>query len=524
MKKIISILLLSVVAWSMVWADDNPLYSIVCKQNDRGIVTTSPMRMAHSYEEVKLNAIPYKGYKLQKFTIKLPSGNTIPSMSNLAGERWFTMPPNDVEVSADFVPADYNIYIEQKDEYGTLSTSSGTATFGNEVMVTFTLNAGVTNYNITNVKVDKVNIGGFSDDDPWGPAYAPAQASSENGGSIEVTQTGFNTFTFVMPDSDVQITPVIEEVQEVTLNWLAANGEEGKLYSISDEDIAVGCYDATTGIIYVKDNNHAAVQEQPSSSIDYVKQLELQTADWDHSNWLAIDLFDENDPDLPDYSMKKIIRGIRGKLVDATNLQMLAAANPVIPEDVDDSEFTLNNFIPANYYGTQEGTDGSTYFFIEPAAHEYNYIHNAVWDATNEIFIMPLDLEHGVNTLELQGSFPVTFASDFDTTKLIDGAVYRIDGVSKIMKNEAPSGVPLRLASDEHYSVYVIDATKTADNVIPKIRGDVNGDGILSGADVTALYNVLLDGVEVAGDPDVNGDGIVNGSDVTALYNLLLGD
>ena len=54
------------------------------------------------------------------------------------------------------------------------------------------------------------------------------------------------------------------------------------------------------------------------------------------------------------------------------------------------------------------------------------------------------------------------------------------------------------------------------------VLGDVNGDGIVSGADVTALYNVLLDDAVVAGDADVNGDGVVSGADVTALYNLLL--
>ncbi|MBP5560748.1 MAG: leucine-rich repeat protein [Muribaculaceae bacterium] len=54
------------------------------------------------------------------------------------------------------------------------------------------------------------------------------------------------------------------------------------------------------------------------------------------------------------------------------------------------------------------------------------------------------------------------------------------------------------------------------------LQGDVNGDGIVNGSDVTALYNVLLDNATPAGDADVNGDGIVNGSDVTALYNILL--
>ena len=53
-------------------------------------------------------------------------------------------------------------------------------------------------------------------------------------------------------------------------------------------------------------------------------------------------------------------------------------------------------------------------------------------------------------------------------------------------------------------------------------KGDVNGDGIVSGADVTALYGYLLDGKTVAGNPDVSGEGIVSGADVTALYNILL--
>ncbi len=59
---------------------------------------------------------------------------------------------------------------------------------------------------------------------------------------------------------------------------------------------------------------------------------------------------------------------------------------------------------------------------------------------------------------------------------------------------------------------------------VTSVKGDVNGDGVLSGADVTALYNVLLDDATVNGDADVNGDGVVSGADVTTLYNLLLGE
>ena len=56
----------------------------------------------------------------------------------------------------------------------------------------------------------------------------------------------------------------------------------------------------------------------------------------------------------------------------------------------------------------------------------------------------------------------------------------------------------------------------------PTKRGDVNGDGVVSGADVTSLYGYLLDNTAVAGNADVNGDGVISGADVTALYEILL--
>ena len=55
------------------------------------------------------------------------------------------------------------------------------------------------------------------------------------------------------------------------------------------------------------------------------------------------------------------------------------------------------------------------------------------------------------------------------------------------------------------------------------MQGDVDGNGIVNGSDVTALYNRLLNEVVPAGDADVDRNGTINGSDVTALYNLLLG-
>ena len=57
------------------------------------------------------------------------------------------------------------------------------------------------------------------------------------------------------------------------------------------------------------------------------------------------------------------------------------------------------------------------------------------------------------------------------------------------------------------------------------LRGDVNGDGSITIADVTALVNIILGKTQApaSGVADVNGDGSVTIADVTALVNIILG-
>ncbi len=55
--------------------------------------------------------------------------------------------------------------------------------------------------------------------------------------------------------------------------------------------------------------------------------------------------------------------------------------------------------------------------------------------------------------------------------------------------------------------------------------GDVNRDGYVTSADVTCIYNYLLNGDETFLDTcDVNGDGYITSTDVTVIYNILLGN
>ena len=57
------------------------------------------------------------------------------------------------------------------------------------------------------------------------------------------------------------------------------------------------------------------------------------------------------------------------------------------------------------------------------------------------------------------------------------------------------------------------------------VPGDVNGDGEVTAADVTLLYNVLLnENYTNVVNADQNGDGDVTAGDVTAVYNILLGN
>ena len=65
--------------------------------------------------------------------------------------------------------------------------------------------------------------------------------------------------------------------------------------------------------------------------------------------------------------------------------------------------------------------------------------------------------------------------------------------------------------------------TLTVSRVI--VAGDVNCDGSVNAADVTALYNYILNGDETfIATSDVNNDGAINAGDVTAVYNIILGN
>ncbi len=137
-----------------------------------------------------------------------------------------------------------------------------------------------------------------------------------------------------------------------------------------------------------------------------------------------------------------------------------------------------------------------------------NFKNNNTTDYTDLIIVKLFELkgEYGYQTgvvtriLELAGGASTTQRFDFE--------------------NLAPGRYYARF----YYYNYdeQVNALRTGFYEMVSVNGDVNGDGSVSGADVTALYNVLLNDETAAGNPDVNGDGVVSGGDVTALYSILL--
>ena len=105
--------------------------------------------------------------------------------------------------------------------------------------------------------------------------------------------------------------------------------------------------------------------------------------------------------------------------------------------------------------------------------------------------------------------------------QLVGGNSYSVQRTSQAQTLEAEAHVTF----SANPRIRELVATKTY--VIPalaNVPGDVNGDGNVTSADVTAIYNLLLNNDDSAiVNGDQNGDGDITAADVTSVYNFLLG-
>lgn len=134
----------------------------------------------------------------------------------------------------------------------------------------------------------------------------------------------------------------------------------------------------------------------------------------------------------------------------------------------------------------------------------YNYnpvIGSPTIELLNERDSVLKSIKYNFTTIELSRNFEVKF-------DINDIADHRFKLRLACWDSNIDSRLSIRNISVENYS----------------IKGDVNGDGIVTTSDVTALYNYLLNNNSsslVYG--DVNRDGLITSGDVTAVYLILLG-
>ena len=183
-------------------------------------------RLADPNTRVELTVTPDEGYRLVGgVTVTGESGNVIPS-----SYTWFTMPDEDVTVSAVFTKIDYSITINDGGySYGHVVADRSTATIGDTVTLTLNMQAG---YQL---------------------AYMTAEAPLI-GETVNLKRTGDNTYQFTMPAAPVIIDARFEQA---TFAIDVAPMEHGSIRVQSDgQETTTARYEKTVSLTVLPDSGY----------------------------------------------------------------------------------------------------------------------------------------------------------------------------------------------------------------------------------------------------------------------------
>ena len=274
---------------------------------------------------------------------------------------------------------------------------------------------------------------------------------------------------------------------EATLATIESSGVKDRRYKVSDKLLAV--YAAgDQGILWCKDLNDAAnvPTYQTDGQIDYMRDIAgEQTANWDQSNWVALQFSMPNSTN----GVKTLIKNAVGNYIKAgtivgtysdMNNYTITMTEDALQLETCDEEYVKNvyctaNFLPGNLninggmgaLGRYHGED-AYYFFMNPKVQEICTITYAEWDGEN--FVAPF------NDSQIDGAFTVdwTLNEEGQITPTM-GEAYRFTAVV----NRTPSSGYLKAITGEpsdQMIVYPLDFTGTGDQVITAING-IYSDG-----------------------------------------------
>ena len=255
------------------------------------------------------------------------------------------------------------------------------------------------------------------------------------------------------------------KIPNVTLAELLENGDTEKTYCVTD----LTCVYARGNVLYCKDDNNAIRRsEMNEGEIDYVRTVaELQTRDWDQSNWVAVKLPSEANPNYLDHRLTKVV----GRLTNTVNPEFEVTVAPSIG---DENPYDENNYITCNFSGSHQANVTinnveHNYYFVEPKPMEIANVKWALWNG--ETFSKPSNASS-----DLKGEF----AADFSFTGVPQSTgVYNFPALIKIAptaqgvmpraQDEATTSwlvFPLELTNQPVTSVEDLNTGKTAVKVV----------------------------------------------------------
>ncbi|MBR5639484.1 MAG: M6 family metalloprotease domain-containing protein [Muribaculaceae bacterium] len=208
--------------------------------------------------------------------------------------------------------------------------------------------------------------------------------------------------------------------------------------------------------------------------------------------------------------------------------------NDVPPLNIVEDFELMQTGLPANATNVQGNF--ATWNFPKADVVDYNGQHAASLQMPGGI-AMNSDIDVQAIKISLNAVNTSTTASKIQLYYSTDeGATWTSIGTESVKAN-SDEAISWRLNLSKQPMRFKINRTSGAKNVnliidnitihyIGKdnIPGDVNGDGVVTAADVTALYDFLLNGdITHLINGDQNGDQNITASDVTAVYDVLLG-
>lgn len=290
------------------------------------------------------------------------------------------------------------------------------------------------------------------------------------GGTTKTTVDGNRGYLPIGADVSVQ-----SPVSKVTLAELLESDDTEKTYCVTD----LTCVYARGNVLYCKDDNNAIRRsEMNEGEIDYVRTVaELQTRDWDQSNWVAVKLPSEAGSSYLDHRLTKVV----GRLTNTVNPEFEVTVAPSIG---DENPYDENNYITCNFSGSHQANvtinnEEHNYYFVEPKPMEIANVKWALWNG--ETFSKPSNASS-----DLKGEFAANFSFSGEPSS---AGVYNFPALIKI----APTaqGVMPR-AQDEATTSWLVFPLELTNQPVTAI------DSLQSGKTVVKVVYYNLMGVESA--------------------------